>query len=141
MFCIFCRYFCLTLSVFDFTDVTTVVYTHPSPQQLPISGCQPSYPVYQPVPLHTQNLPNAPAPPPSYLEASEILHLHTHTHKHISASNSQNCSTQNCLWSFQPILLSTVTTQGHRCSPTPASLLDIQMCTHSRPTTLRFAQA
>lgn len=52
-------------------NVTTVVYSHPSPQQLPISEYQPPYPAYQPVPLHTHaGLPDASAPPPSYLEAT-----------------------------------------------------------------------
>lgn len=92
-FSIFCRYFCLTLLVFDFTDVTTVIYT-PSPQQQPIPGYQPSYPVYQPVPLHTDGgLPDT--PPPPYLEDSEILH--THTHKHLSIQQLEMFNTKSSL--------------------------------------------
>ncbi|XP_011612327.2 protein shisa-5-like [Takifugu rubripes] len=52
-------------------NVTTVVYTHPSSSQIPVSGPQPQYPAYQPVPQQAHGVPYMTAPPPSYQEATD----------------------------------------------------------------------
>lgn len=59
----------------------TLVYTPPQ-QPIPPSGYQPSYPGFQPVPVYGDGYghggyggpPITPGPPPSYLEASELIH-------------------------------------------------------------------